>query len=61
MIAMLRWGDTWLSGGEPPLILTHTDCGLDFDPTVACDQCCEAVVAPEMRYQMNYRDPAADA
>lgn len=60
MIAMLRWGDTWLSGGEPPLIVTHADCGKDFDPTVACDQCREALVATEMRYQMHYRDPASE-
>jgi DNA-binding HxlR family transcriptional regulator len=60
MLAMARWGDTWLSGGEPPLILTHTDCGSDFDPIVACDGCREALVATEMRYQMNYRDPAVD-
>ena len=58
MIAMLRWGDKWMSGGEPPLILTHTDCGNDFDPTVACDQCREALAATEMRYMMHYRDPA---
>ena len=59
MIAMLRWGDRWLSGGEPPLILTHLDCGADFEPTVCCDQCLEALVATEMKYVMNYRDPAA--
>lgn len=60
MIAMLRWGDKWLSGGEPPLILTHTECGKDFEPTVACDQCRQALVATEMRYQMHYQDPVAD-
>ena len=58
MLAMLRWGDAWLSGEEPPLILTHTTCGNDFEPTVACDQCLEALSAFEMRYRMNYRDPA---
>ena len=58
MIAMLRWGDRWLSGGEPPLILTHLDCGQDFDPTVSCNQCAEAVHATQMRYVMHYSDPA---
>ncbi|MDM0071487.1 helix-turn-helix domain-containing protein [Variovorax sp. J31P207] len=57
MIAMLHWGDRWLSGGKPPLILTHLDCGKDFDPTVACDQCREAINAHSMRYAMNYQDP----
>jgi DNA-binding HxlR family transcriptional regulator len=57
LIAMLRWGDEWLSGGEPPLILKHLDCGHDFNAVVACDQCREALVANQMRYVMNYRDP----
>lgn len=60
LLAMLRWGDDWLAGGEPPLLLTHMDCGKDFKPVVACDQCREALVATQMRYQMNYRDPAQD-
>ena len=57
MIAMLRWGDDWLSGDEPPLILTHLDCGADFDPTICCDQCGEPLVATDMRYKMNYPNP----
>jgi len=57
MIAMLRWGDDWLSGAEPPLVLTHLDCGADFEPTIYCDQCHEPLVATDMRYKMNYSDP----
>jgi DNA-binding HxlR family transcriptional regulator len=57
MIAMLRWGDDWLSGGQPPLQLTHLDCAHDFSPVVVCDQCRQAIVATEMRYTMHYRDP----
>ena len=34
-LAMLRWGDDWLSRGEPPLLLTHMDCNKDFKPLVA--------------------------
>jgi DNA-binding HxlR family transcriptional regulator len=60
LLAMLRWGDDWLSRGEPPLLLTHMDCDKDFKPVVACDQCLEALVATQMRYQMNYRDPAQE-
>jgi DNA-binding HxlR family transcriptional regulator len=58
MIAMLRWGDRWLAREEPPLILTHLDCGHDFDATVACDHCKKALAAHDMRYLMNYKDPA---
>lgn len=60
LIAMLRWGDHWLAHGEPPLILTHLDCGHDFEAAVICDQCHEPLVATQMRYVMHYRDPASD-
>lgn len=60
MLSMLRWGDDWLSSGEPPLVLTHMDCGSDFKPTVICDQCNRPLVAAEMRYLMNYQDPAPE-
>lgn len=56
-IAMGAWGDRWLSGGEPPLILTHLDCGHDFSATVICDHCRKPVAAHAMRYRLNY-DPA---
>ncbi|MFO0462296.1 MAG: winged helix-turn-helix transcriptional regulator, partial [Burkholderiales bacterium] len=59
LIAMLRWGDTWLARGRPPLILTHLDCGHDFDPTVLCSECREPLVATQMRYLMHYRDPTS--
>jgi DNA-binding HxlR family transcriptional regulator len=60
MVSMLMWGDQWHSSGEPPLILTHRDCGKDFTPTVICDQCKEPLIAAEMRYLMNYQDPAPE-
>ncbi|MDD1522995.1 transcriptional regulator [Bradyrhizobium sp. WBAH42] len=55
-IAMLRWGDRWLSKGKPPLILTHIKCGHDFDPVVDCDRCKTPIVAADMRYRLAY-DP----
>ena len=59
LIAMLRWGDRWLSRDEPPLILTHRDCGSDFNPTVVCDHCHAPLKATDMSYRLNYR-PTAD-
>jgi len=56
-LAMLAWGDRWLSEGQPPLILTHLTCGHDFVPEVLCDQCLEPVKASEMRYKMAYPNP----
>lgn len=57
MIAMLRWGDKWLSREEPPLILTHLDCKHDFDPMVVCNKCRQPVHARGMKYEMRYPDP----
>lgn len=56
-IAMMAWGDRWLAGGRPPLILTHRACGRDFGPTVICDRCAAPIDAATMRYRLNY-DPA---
>ena len=53
-IAMQAWGDRWLSGGDPPLILTHLDCGHDFSAVVICDKCRKPVEAHAMRYRLNY-------
>jgi DNA-binding HxlR family transcriptional regulator len=55
LVAMLRWGDRWLSRDEPPLILTHQACGMDFEPTVICSHCRTALKATDMSYQLNYR------
>ena len=53
-IAIMRWGDTWLSGGRPPLILTHKLCGQDFSPEVICDKCRKPLNAWDMKYRLNY-------
>jgi DNA-binding HxlR family transcriptional regulator len=53
-IAMLQWGDRWLSKGTPPLILTHLVCGHDFQPSVDCDRCNQPIVAADMRYRLDY-------
>ena len=55
-IAMLRWGDRWLSKGKPPLILTHIECGQDFEPFVDCNRCKRPITAADMRYRLAY-DP----
>lgn len=55
-IAMLRWGDRWLSKGKPPLLLKHLPCGHDFHAEVVCDRCKQPIVAADMRYKLAY-DP----
>lgn len=55
LLAMLHWGDRWLSGGKPPLVLKHLQCGGDFSPLVVCDHCRQPVQASDMKYRMHYR------
>jgi len=39
MLAMLAWGDRYLSDGAPPMLLRHDDCGAQFTPVVHCSAC----------------------
>jgi DNA-binding HxlR family transcriptional regulator len=57
-IAMLRWGDRWLAGGKPPLLLRHMTCGKDFNASVICNYCRKPIVAADMQYKLTY-DPKA--
>jgi DNA-binding HxlR family transcriptional regulator len=53
-VAMLAWGDRWLSRNRAPLLLHHKTCGNDFRPTVICNECKQPIVAAEMRYKLSY-------
>jgi hypothetical protein len=55
----MAWGDRWLAGGEPPLILTHRECGQDFTPVMVCDRCGRPIEPRAMGYRMNYPAEAA--
>ncbi|TCK84158.1 helix-turn-helix domain-containing protein [Paraburkholderia sp. BL9I2N2] len=53
MIALLAFGDKWLSGDAlPPLKLIHKSCGCDCTPHVACSHC-HAEIDPRL---VHYRD-----
>jgi len=40
MIALQRWGDTWMPDGNgPPVVLHHKDCGGEMMPELACPGC----------------------
>ncbi len=56
MIVMGRWGDRWLSADGPPLLLRHQECGHDFEPTIACNQCGGAIEARDMSYASTDRE-----
>jgi DNA-binding HxlR family transcriptional regulator len=63
LVAMMAWGDRWLSNARPPIQLTHGTCGNDFLPTVVCDKCRKPVTAANMKYRLGYdpRDYEADS
>ena len=44
VIALMRWGDTYLAGPEgPPIVLRHETCGKRTHPHLTCDVCGEAI------------------
>ncbi len=44
VIALMRWGDTYLAGpAGPPIVLRHDTCGKRTHPHLTCDVCGEAI------------------
>ncbi|TSD95581.1 helix-turn-helix transcriptional regulator [Skermania sp. ID1734] len=61
ILALLRWGDTYLMGEEgPPVILHHAECGHDMVPYLACSHCHQPVAARDVvgRDAASRRSPA---
>ncbi len=49
LIAMMRWGDTWLSDESgPPMTLIHRVCGAKMAPDMVCSHCGEHLAAREV-------------
>jgi DNA-binding HxlR family transcriptional regulator len=49
LVALMRWGDTWLADGSPPLVLTHKDCGSPLDQAFICWHCDTTVTPTDIR------------
>lgn len=50
LVAMMRWGDRWLTGDEgPPITLHHTPCDHDMHAEVVCSHCGEPVRLEDVR------------
>jgi DNA-binding HxlR family transcriptional regulator len=44
VIALMRWGDTYLAGADgPPIVLRHETCGNPTRPQLTCDVCGEQI------------------
>lgn len=49
LVAMMRWGDTWLSDESgPPITLIHRSCGAKTSLDMVCSHCGEQVVARDV-------------
>ncbi len=50
-LALMRWGDTWLSDKEgPPLALFHKTCGRKFHAIFACSHCKRELKSADVKY-----------
>ena len=50
MIALMRWGDTWMADEQgPPMLLTHRVCGHESTPAMVCSHCGDAIDARAMQ------------
>ena len=50
VIALMRWGDTYLAGAEgPPIVLHHLGCARETHPHVTCDVCGEEINTANVR------------
>ena len=39
LVALMRWGDRYLSDGRPPTVLVHETCGHELDQGFWCPTC----------------------
>jgi DNA-binding HxlR family transcriptional regulator len=50
-IALMQFGDRWLSVGKRPLVLIHRTCGCETHPIVACSECLGVLEAREVEFR----------
>jgi HxlR-like helix-turn-helix len=39
LMALMNWGDKWMSPDGPPLVMTHRECGHPMTPITTCSHC----------------------
>ncbi|TMR17470.1 helix-turn-helix transcriptional regulator [Nonomuraea turkmeniaca] len=39
LVALAEWGDMWATGGDPPLLYTHSVCGTGVSQQTVCAGC----------------------
>ncbi len=58
LVALMRWGDTYLSGERPPVVLVHEACGHELDQSFVCWACDQTFTPTEIA---SHPGPGADA
>ena len=48
LVALMRWGDEWLSEAGPPTVLVHEACGHPLDQQFVCWHCDETFTPSEI-------------
>ena len=51
VVALMRWGDRWISSEGAPLLLYHKECGGELALEVECSRCGAEVDARSVRYE----------
>jgi len=62
LVALMRWGDTWLSTDGPPTVLVHDVCGHPLEQGFWCQTCHETFSPTEIasRPGVHAHPPAPD-
>ncbi|MEM8620551.1 MAG: helix-turn-helix domain-containing protein [Actinomycetota bacterium] len=48
LVALMRWGDDWLTESAPPTVLVHQRCGQPIDQQFVCWHCDETFTARDI-------------
>lgn len=59
LVALMRWGDKHLAGGDVPTVLTHERCGTPLDQTFICWHCDSTVEPTAIRSRPGRADTRA--
>jgi DNA-binding HxlR family transcriptional regulator len=58
LVALMHWGDQWLTDGEPPVRLIHERCGQTLEQVLVCWHCDETVTPLQIRSEKPSEQPA---
>jgi DNA-binding HxlR family transcriptional regulator len=49
-LALLAWGDRWLSDGHPPVRLRHLRCAKRLSPRLTCSKCTRPITRTDLAF-----------